>query len=484
MVVGASQSEAGVAPHGRGRRGSKARCALPAIRATSILSLCPVIFSGAVAVLPATSTLAQDAILPGVAPATGQSPPPAASVEAKVDPADDAAIAERLRTTFATVEGLAPVQVQVHAGIVVLTGEVSGQSAKEQAARLARNIRNVAEVENRLVVAQDLEGRLTPALKRLIGAWKGFVRWLPVLLVGLAIFAGAVVFGRWLSRRTTLYRRLSANAFIAGLLAQVVQGAVIIAGATLTLLLLDATGVVSTLLGAAGLVGLALGFALRDTVENYIASILLSLRRPFDPYDYVRIEEQEGIVVRLTSRATVLLTLDGVQVRIPNATVFKGTILNFTKHPQRRFTFQLGIAPGEDLGRAQRTAIEALASLDGVLAEPPPSALYGSVGDSAVNLTVAGWMDQGSHDFLRVRSEAIRVVLTRMSAAGVDLPEPTLRLRRAPAPERPPAAKQPRALTGRPTPQIATSRDSSLSRAVADERTRGPDLLDQAGPHE
>ena len=71
----------------------------------------------------------------------------------------------RLRTTYDTVEGLAPVQVRVNAGVVVLTGEVSTQALKEQAARLARNVHGVAEVENRVVVAQDLEGRLTPALK-------------------------------------------------------------------------------------------------------------------------------------------------------------------------------------------------------------------------------------------------------------------------------------------------------------------------------
>ncbi len=154
---------------------------------------------------------AEDSILPGGAPATGQTAPaPAApSVEAKVDPAEDKAIEERLRTTFATVEGLAPVQVRVMAGVVVLTGEVSSQSLKEQAARLARSIKGVAEVENRIDVAQDLEGRLTPALKRLADAWTGFVRLLPVLLVGLALFVGAIVLGRWLSNRRSLYRRIS-----------------------------------------------------------------------------------------------------------------------------------------------------------------------------------------------------------------------------------------------------------------------------------
>ena len=85
----------------------------------------------------------------------------------------------------------------------------------------------------------------------------------------------AIVLSRWLARKEALYRRITANDFLAGLLAQVVHGIVLIAGAALALLLLDAGGLVNTLLGAAGIAGLALGFALRDTVENYIASILL-----------------------------------------------------------------------------------------------------------------------------------------------------------------------------------------------------------------
>jgi small-conductance mechanosensitive channel len=413
------------------------------------------------------------------APATANTPtpaPPAAqSVEAKVDPAEDEAIGRRLRTTYDTVDGLAPVQVRVTSGVVVLTGEVSAQALRQQAARLAANVRGVAEVENRIEVAQDLEGRLTPALRRLGEVWSGFVRLLPVILLGAAIMAGAFLLGRGLARLKGLYRRISVNAFIAGLLAQVVQTAVLLAGLALTMLLLDATGLVNTLLGAAGIVGLALGFALRDTVENYIASILLSLRRPFDPFDYVRIEGHEGMVIRLTSRATVLLNQDGNQIRIPNAVVFKGLIVNFTRRPQRRFTFTLGIAPDEDLGRAQRVALEALGRVEGVLSDPPPSALYESVGESAVTMIVAGWMDQTTHDFLRVRSEAIRVVLTRMGAAHVDLPEPTLRLRRAP---------KPAASVGETHPPIATGRDGTLDRAVEQERIRGQDGLAQAGREE
>ena len=86
-------------------------------------------------------------------------------------------------------------------------------------------------------------------------------------------------------------------------------------------------------------VGLAVGFALRDLVENYIASLMLSLRQPFAPNDQVLIEGFEGRVVRLTSRATILMTLDGNHVRIPNAVVFKGTIVNLSHNPERRLRF-------------------------------------------------------------------------------------------------------------------------------------------------
>ena len=87
----------------------------------------------------------------------------------------------------------------------------------------------------------------------------------------------------------------------------------------------------------------ALGFAFRDIAENYIAGVLLSLRRPFAPGEHVVIDNREGKVVALTSRATILMTLDGNELRLPNAMVFKAVVLNYSKNPQRRFDFTITI---------------------------------------------------------------------------------------------------------------------------------------------
>ena len=94
-------------------------------------------------------------------------------------------------------------------------------------------------------------------------------------------------------------------------------------GLVAALQILEATALLGAVLGGAGVIGIALGFAVRDTVDNYVSSLMLSLRQPFRANDHVVIEGHEGRVIRLTSRATILMTLDGNHLRIPNSTVFK-----------------------------------------------------------------------------------------------------------------------------------------------------------------
>ena len=101
-------------------------------------------------------------------------------------------------------------------------------------------------------------------------------------------------------------------------------------GVLLALDILDLTALVGAVLGTVGVVGLAIGFAFKDIVENYLAGLLLSIRRPFALNDLVLIESHEGRVVRLTPSELILMTLEGNHVRIPNATVFKSFIYNFS----------------------------------------------------------------------------------------------------------------------------------------------------------
>ena len=182
----------------------------------------------------------------------------------------------------------------------------------------------------------------------------------------------------------------------------------------------------STILGAAGIVGLAIGFAVRDTVENFIASIMLSVRQPFRPNDAVEINGDEGKVIHLTSRATVLLSFDGNHIRIPNATVFKSRIVNYSRNAERRFLFDIGVAPDTDLSHAHTVAEEVLGTLPFLLATPAPAVWTQDVGDSTITLRITGWIDQTKTGLLLAKGETIRMILARFGQAGIEMPNPDL----------------------------------------------------------
>ena len=127
---------------------------------------------------------------------------------------------------------------------------------------------------------------------------------LPLLLLSLLLLLGFWLAGRLLTHSTRLFKRLAPNPLVQTLVGQVIQLAFILAGLVVAMRIMGATALLGSVLGAAGVLGLAVGFAVRDTIENYIASILLSIRRPFSPNDLVIIEGLEGRVTRLNSRAT------------------------------------------------------------------------------------------------------------------------------------------------------------------------------------
>lgn len=407
-------------------------------------------------------------------------PAPATPVEVENTSADDRAIEQRLQEIFDNLEGLESVQITVDAGVVTLSGEVPSVQTSEQAARTARRVEGVVELNNELTETRDVSQRLLPTVAKLKGYVYDFIGYLPLLGLALGVIIGFALLARVIASWKALFARLAPNPFLLELVQQFIRVSVFLLGVLLALDLLDATRAVGTVLGAAGLISLAVSFALRDSVENYITSILLSLRQPFAPDDHVLIEGHEGRIARLTSRATILLTFDGNTVRIPNATVFKATIVNYSRNPRRRLSFTVGVAPDADLLAAQQLALDTLSEMAGVLDDPPPTCLIDGLGDYSINLFVAGWIDQNQADFLKVKSEAIRLITQAFAAANIDVPDPTYNIRLL---RKPSAGKATPAILQQPSKvAIDISRDDSLEQQVAEDRqyAKSSNLLDPA----
>jgi small-conductance mechanosensitive channel len=84
------------------------------------------------------------------------------------------------------------------------------------------------------------------------------------------------------------------------------------------------------MIGGTGLIGLVVGIAFRDITENFLASVFLSMQRPFETGDLLEVSGVTGYVQQLNMRTTILMTLDGNLVQIPNANVYKSNLRNFT----------------------------------------------------------------------------------------------------------------------------------------------------------
>ncbi len=336
---------------------------------------------------------------------------------------------QQLFSIYRRMDGLRNVQVHLEAGILELSGSALSTADRVRAGELAEALTGVVYVDNRIRVEASVGGRVSPALERLQEKGLEFLRFLPILLVALLIVAGAIALAGWAGRRGFPYTTITDNPFAQNVLRQVVRFVVFLFGALLALDLLGIAALVGALLGTAGVMGLAIGFAFRDIVENYLAGIILSLRQPFAPQDEIEIAGNTGRVARLTGRETILMTRDGNHVRLPNALVFKSVMVNFTRNPRRRFVVDVGIAPLEDVTHALRTGEAAIRSVPGIMDTPPVASRIRELGASTVELRFSGWVDQIAVDFDKARSEAIRVLKEAFEREEIETPSPEYGIR-------------------------------------------------------
>ena len=336
-------------------------------------------------------------------------------------------MAQRLRGILSELEGYDDVTVTVSSGIITLRGTTLSAEDTARLQSIAARLEGVVAVENEVTETGDVLRRLDPVRERLQERLTALATMAPLVGIALFVLAIIVVMGLVIARRRFL-SRLAPNAFIADIYRMVIRLVFIVLGIVVALDILNATALLSTILGAAGIIGLAVGFAVRDTVENFIASIMLSIRQPFRPNDAVEINGDQGLVIRLTSRATILLSFDGNHIRIPNSTVFKSRIVNFSTNPERRFTFEIGVAADADLAAMRHLAEDTVAALPFIITDPAPSVWTSRIGDGAIILTVTGWIDQRETSLQQARSEAIRQVKLAIEAAGVEVPDTTYRI--------------------------------------------------------
>jgi len=340
----------------------------------------------------------------------------------------DLAIEERLTRSFALVEELRAIDVEVQDGVVQLGGRVFDEESRSRALETAAGLEGILLVDDDMSLVDGVGERLEPAVDELLDWVRDAIAFLPVALVGLVVFLVAVLVGRLLQRTDALYGWTRDRPLLRTVIGRVVAFVAVIAGVVAALQIMGLSALASAALGTAGIAGLAVGFAFKDIVENYLSGILLGVQQLFSRNDIVEIDGTLGMVVRMSMRNTLVLTFDGNHVFLPNAMVFKSVVTNLTRNPQRRFHFQVGVGVDENLTDVLRIGTETLRAMPAVLSDPPPMFHIATLGDSNVVLDAYGWVDQRRSDFLAVRTEAIRRVKLVFDREGFDMPEPIYRI--------------------------------------------------------
>ena len=163
---------------------------------------------------------------------------------------------------------------------------------------------------------------------------------LAILAVALILAWASGMLARAFARSSeALLAPLIRNRLLRSVVGSILSSLIVLAGVLMGLSVLDLTHAVVSVLGLAGVVGLALGFAFKDIAENFIASMLLGLRRPFQIGDFITVAGKSGSVLSLNTRETILITPEGNHVRIPNAVIYKeraGQRLDLAEQPWAR----------------------------------------------------------------------------------------------------------------------------------------------------
>lgn len=176
------------------------------------------------------------------------------------------------------------------------------------------------------------------------------------------------------------------------------------------------------LLGAAGVLGIALGFASQTSVSNVISGLFLIAERPFIVDDLIEVGGVTGRVVSIDTLSVQLRTFDNRMVRIPNETLVKSQMINITRFPIRRVDVRIGVAYKEDAAHIRALLLDIAEQNPTCLMEPEPVVIFEGFGESSLNFLFGVWATQ--ENFLKLKNGIQEDIKARFDAEGIEIPFP------------------------------------------------------------
>ncbi len=189
--------------------------------------------------------------------------------------------------------------------------------------------------------------------------------------------------------------------------------------------LFNALGVdLSALLGAAGIAGIAVGFAAQTSVSNVISGLFLISEKPFQPGDVIQVGDVSGVVYSIDFLSVKIQTFDNRYIRIPNETLIKTNLTNITRFPIRRLDIWVAVGYNSDLERVRSILLDVAAKNPYVLDNPEPLIVFDKFDNSGINIMVGLWFEKS--EFLNLKNSIMTDIHRRFAQEGIEIPYPKL----------------------------------------------------------
>ena len=180
------------------------------------------------------------------------------------------------------------------------------------------------------------------------------------------------------------------------------------------------------LLGAAGIVGIAVGFASQTSISNIISGLFLIAEKPFEVNDVITVQGVTGMVLSIDTLSVKIRTFDNKFVRIPNETIIKNELTNITRFPIRRVDLKVGVAYKEEIGRVREILMDLARQNPLCLNEPEPMVIFNGFGDSSQDFLFAAWAEKA--DWLLLKNSIAEDVKKKFDEENIEIPFPHLSL--------------------------------------------------------
>ncbi|MEP7071305.1 MAG: mechanosensitive ion channel family protein [Verrucomicrobiota bacterium] len=256
---------------------------------------------------------------------------------------------------------------------------------------------------------------------------RGLFDRLPYLVAALIVFLLFYLAGRGVRAVVrNLAERSRKRRNVGIVLGRLAQWVILFVGLLIALVVAIPSFKPGQLVQLLGISSVAIGFAFRDILQNFLAGILLLLREPFRVGDQIEYLNYEGTVEEVETSSTVIRTYDGRRIVIPNGELLTKAVTVNTASAHRRIQYDVGIGYGDNIARAKELMVAAVSEIDGVLKDPAPDAIVVDLAAHSVNIRLRWWVAPPSRsDAMDSRDRVLTAVKEKLLHNGIDLPFPT-----------------------------------------------------------